>query len=112
LGKSRAKEVLKQTLDDKSPRIKRQAAEAPAFLRDISAVEPLLKYMRNEDKEIRRMAANDLGYLGGCSKKAEALIQAALGNVEDDILEEAKHALETIEQEKKREALHAEIWEI
>ena len=39
------------------------------------------------------------------------IIRAALENVEDDIKNEVAHALETMEEEKEREALYAEIWE-
>lgn len=74
-------------------------------------MEPILQALRDEDKEVRWSAAEDLGYIGGVNKKAERMIRAALANVEDDIREEATHALEAMEEEKKHEILYAEVWE-
>jgi len=110
IGRAGAIYILKQALNDKSPRIRSKAAGALAFLRDISAVEPLLQTLRDEDKEVQWSAAEDLGYLGGGNKTAERIIRAALDNVEDDIREEATHTLEKMDEEKEHEALYAEIW--
>ncbi len=84
---------------------------ALSSFRKISAVEPLLRALRDENKEVRWSVVEDLSYLGGENKKAERIIRAALGNVEDDIQKEATHVLEIMEEEKEREALNAEIWE-
>ncbi len=111
IGRAEAKAVLKQALNDRSPGVRLKATAALAFLRDVSAVEPLLQALRDEDKEVRWDAAESLGYLGGENKKAERIIRTALENVEDDIREDATHALEILEEEKEREALYAEIWE-
>jgi len=72
LGTAGAKKILRLAMVDKSPMIRRKAAGALAFLRDLSAVEPLIKDMRDEDEEVRMNAAEDLGYLGGGNKAAFA----------------------------------------
>lgn len=67
--------------------------------------------MRDKNKEVRWDAAEDLGYIGGVNKTAERIIRAALENVEDDIREEATHALEIMREEREHEVLYSENWE-
>jgi HEAT repeat protein len=64
--------------------------------------------LRDEDKEVRWSAAEDLGFAGGRNKKAERIIRAALKNVEDNIQKEATHALEILEEQKELETMYAE----
>ena len=74
-------------------------------------MEPLLETLRDENKEVRWSAAEDLGYLGGGNRKAEQIIRAALENVGDDIWEEAAHVLEILKEEKERETIYSDSWE-
>ena len=111
IGGTGSKEVLKRALNDDSPEVCKKALGQLVLLHNISAVEPLLKAFRDGDKEIRWSVAEDLGYIGGRNKKAERIIRVALENVEDDIQEEADHALKIMEEEKEHEALYTEIWE-
>jgi len=111
IGRTEAIKFLKQALNDESPRIRRKALGALTFLRDISAVEPLLRLLRSENSEVRWSAAEDLGRLGGGNQTAEKIIREELSNVEDNIKKEAVHALETMTEEKGRKALYVEIWE-
>jgi len=111
IGRAKSKEVLRRALNDDSHEVRSKALGALSFLRDTSAVEPLLNSLRDADKEVRWDAAESLGYLGGGNRVAERVIRAALQDAEDGIREEAAHALEKMEEEKEHEALYAEIWE-
>lgn len=111
IGGGRAKKVLRCALSDTSPEVCSKALGALTFLRDTSAVEPLLKALRDEDKEVRQSVAEDMGYIGGGNRKAERMIRTALANIEEDIREEATHALEAMEEEKERETAYTESWE-
>ena len=91
-----------------SPEVCKKALGQLALLRNISAVEPLLKALRDDNKEVRWSAAEDLGYLGGGNKAAEHLIRVALENVEDDTREDTVHALEIMEEEREHHVLYAE----
>ncbi len=84
---------------------------ALTFLHNTSAAEPLLKALRDDNKEVRLSAAEDLGHIGGWNRTAEKTIRAALENVGDDIREEAAHALEKMEKEREHDILYSEIWE-
>lgn len=111
IGGSEAKRVLKLALKDELPEVRSQAARALSLLRDTSAVDPLLRALRDKDGAVRFYAAEDLGYVGGRNKVAERMIRAALENVEKDIQPEATYALEKMEEEKWLETFDTETSE-
>lgn len=107
IGGTRAIDSLKRALNCGSPEVCKKALGQLALLRNISAVEPLLKALRDDNKEVRWSAAEDLGYIGGGNKKAEQIIRASLENTEDDIQREVAHALRIMEEEKEHHVLYA-----
>ncbi|KAB2862422.1 MAG: HEAT repeat domain-containing protein, partial [Anaerolineae bacterium] len=72
---SRAMETLIATLQDDSPKMRRNAIYALSFSKDSQVVDPIASALDDQDPKVRKLAAMALGHIGG-TRAVEHLIGA------------------------------------
>ncbi len=94
-GDERAYQILIDTLSDKDPNVRSEAAAALGKLTYPPAVPPLIMALRDPDDEVRRTAAASLGKLG--DRSAIPPLQVALNDESAAVRVLAKLAIAKIE---------------
>jgi bilin biosynthesis protein len=94
-GDERAYQILIDTLSDKDPNVRSEAAAALGKLTYPPAVPPLIMALHDPDDEVRRTAAASLGKLG--DRSAIPPLQVALNDQSEPVRVLAKLAIAKIE---------------